>query len=84
VSSVTIVRVLWAACVALFVSAVVGLRWGAQISVALLPASQRIYADRELLHSIWIMRSIFLFLLCAVCGVLGVYFSVRASDVREP
>jgi hypothetical protein len=28
------------------------------------------------------MRSIFLFLLCAVCGVLGVYFSVRASDVR--
>jgi hypothetical protein len=83
VNSITAVRVFWAACVALFVSALVGLRWGAQISIALLPPAQRMYADRELLHGIWVMRSIFLFLLCALCGVLGIYFSVRASDVRE-
>ena len=77
------VRVFWSACVALFVSALVGLRWGAQISIALLPPAQRVYADAELLHSIWIKRSIFLFLLCAVCGVLGIYFSLKASDVRQ-
>jgi hypothetical protein len=83
VNSITAVRVFWAACIALFVSALVGIRWGAQISIALLPPAQRMYADRELLHGIWVMRSIFLFLLCALCGVLGIYFSVRASDVRE-
>ena len=83
VNSITAVRVLWAACIALFVSALVGLRWGAQISIALLPPAQRMYADRELLHGIWVMRSIFLFLLCALCGVLGIYFSVRASDVPD-
>lgn len=74
------VRVFWSACVALFVSALVGLRWGAQISIALLPPAQRVYADAELLHGIWIKRSIFLFLLAAVCGVLGIYFSIKASD----
>lgn len=77
------VRVFWSACVALFVSALVGLRWGAQISIALLPPAQRVYADAELLHGIWIKRSIFLFLLSAVCGVLGIYFSLKASDVRQ-
>lgn len=77
------VRVLWSACIALFASAIVGLRWGAQISIALLPQPQRDIADAELLHSIWIKRSIFLLLLCAVCGVLGIYFSLRASDPRE-
>lgn len=77
------VRVFWSACVALFVSAIVGLRWGAQISIALLPPSQRFYADAELLHSVWVKRSIFLFLLCAGCGVLGIYFSLRASDVQQ-
>ena len=77
------VRVFWSACIALFVSALVGLRWGAQISMALLPAAQRPYADAELLHGIWIKRSISLFVLCAICGVLGLYFSLRAADVRE-
>ena len=81
--SIHTVRVLWTACIALFISALVGLRWGAQISIALLPPPQRIFADAELLHSIWIKRSIFLFLMCAGCGVLGVFFSLRAADVRE-
>jgi hypothetical protein len=79
----TAVRIFWSACIALFLSAVVGLRWGAQISIALLPFPQRNYADRELLHGMWITRSIFLFLLCAVCGVLGIYFSLRASDRQQ-
>ena len=74
------VRVFWSACVAFFIAAAIGLRWGAQISIALLPPSQRFYADADLLHSIWIKRSIFLFLLCAVCGVLGIYFSLRAAE----
>lgn len=73
-------HVLWTACIALFISAVVGLRWGAKISIALLPASQRAYADAELLHSVWIARSIFLLILCAVCGLLGIYYSLRASE----
>ena len=73
-------RLLWIACVALFISAVVGLRWGAQISVAMVPAPQRAFADLEVLHSIWVTRSIFLFILCAVCGVVGIYFSLRASE----
>ena len=81
--SIHTVRVLWTACIALFASALVGLRWGAQISIALLPPSQRFYADAELLHGMWIKRSIFLFLLCAGCGVLGIVFSLRAADVRE-
>lgn len=76
----TKVRLLWTACIALFVSAVVGLRWGAQISIALLPKPQRVYADAELLRSVWITRSIFLFILCAVCGLLGIYYSLRASE----
>ena len=76
----TKVRLLWTACIALFVSAVVGLRWGAQISIALLPMPQRAYADAELLRSVWITRSIFLFILCAVCGLLGIYYSLRASE----
>lgn len=73
-------RVLWTACIALFISAVVGLRWGAQISIAMLPAPQRAYADAELLRSVWITRSVFLFILCAVCGLLGIYYSLRASE----
>lgn len=77
------VRVFWSACIALFVSALVGLQWGAQISIALLPPPQRPFADAELLHSIWIKRSISLFVLCAICGVLGIYFSLRAADVSE-
>ena len=77
------VRVFWSTCIALFVSALIGLRWGAQISIALLPPSQRFYADSELLHSIWVKRSIFLLLLCAACGVLGIYFSLKASDVHQ-
>ncbi|HWC17366.1 MAG TPA: hypothetical protein VG498_10135 [Terriglobales bacterium] len=81
---ITAVRIFWSACVALFLSAIVGLRWGAQISIALLPSPQRSYADRELLHGIWITRSIFLFLLCALCGALGIYFSLRASDRQQP
>lgn len=83
VKSIHTVRVLWTACIALFVSALVGLRWGAQISMALLPPSQRFYADAELLHGMWIKRSIFLFLMCAGCGVLGIFFSLRAADVHE-
>jgi len=83
VKPITAVRVFWSACVALFLSAVVGLRWGAQISIALLPSPERSYADRELLRGIWVSRSIFLFLLCAVCGILGIYFSLRASDRQQ-
>ena len=79
----TRVRLLWTACIALFVSAVVGLRWGAQISIAMLPKPQRAFADAELLHSIWITRSIFLFLLSAICGLFGIYYSLRASDASE-
>ena len=80
----TATRIFWTACIALFISAVVGLRWGAQISIALLPAQMRTYADSDLLHNMWIKRSIFLFMLCAVCGVMGIYFSLRASDRGEP
>ena len=76
----TRVRLLWTASVALFVSAVVGLGWGAKISIALLPAAQRAAADAELLHSFWVTRSVFLFLLSAICGVLGIYYSLRASE----
>ncbi|MBV9073512.1 MAG: hypothetical protein JOZ10_07780 [Acidobacteria bacterium] len=74
------VRVLWSACLALFVSAVVGLKWGAQISIAMMPPERRFYADADLLHAIWIKRSIFLLLMCALCGLLGIYLSVRASE----
>ena len=77
------VRVLWTSCIALFVSALVGLHWGAQISIALIPQPQRSYADADLLHAIWIKRSIFLFLLSAVCGALGIYFSVREAEARS-
>lgn len=77
------VRVFWSACIVLFIAALVGLRWGAQISIALLSPPQRIYADPDLLHSIWIKRSIGLFLLCAFCGVMGIYFSLRASDIHH-
>ncbi|HKR32086.1 MAG TPA: hypothetical protein VJT08_16510 [Terriglobales bacterium] len=80
----TATRIFWTACIALFISAVVGLRWGTQISIALLPAQLRSYADSDLLHNMWIKRSIFLFMLCAVCGVMGIYFSLRASDRSEP
>lgn len=76
-------RIFWSAAIALFVSAVVGMRWGAQISIALLPSPERASADRELLHGMWITRSIFLFLMCAVCGMLGIYFSLRASDRQQ-
>lgn len=74
------VRLLWTACIALFISGVVGLKWGTQISIAMLPAAQREGADPSLLHSIWITRSIFLFLLSAICGVVGIYYSLRASE----
>jgi hypothetical protein len=84
VKPLTATRIFWTACIALFISAVVGLRWGAQISIALLPAQLRTYADSDLLHNMWIKRSIFLFMLCAVCGVMGIYFSLRASDRSEP
>ena len=80
----TVTRIFWTACIALFISAVVGLRWGAQISIALLPAQLRNVADSDLLHNMWIKRSIFLFMLCAVCGVMGIYFSLKASDTSEP
>lgn len=80
----TATRIFWTACIALFISAVVGLRWGAQISIALLPEQLRTNADSDLLHNMWIKRSIFLFMLCALCGVLGIYFSLRASDKGEP
>jgi hypothetical protein len=83
VKPITAVRIFWTASIALFIAAIVGLRWGPQISIALLPAPQRAYADRELLHGMWISRSIFLFLMCAVCGLLGIYFSVRASDRQQ-
>ena len=81
--AIHVVRLFWSASVALFAAAIVGLRWGAQISLALMPMPQRAFADAELLHSIWIKRSIALLLLCALCGVLGIYFSLRASDVRQ-
>lgn len=77
------VRLLWSACVALFLAALVGLRWGAQISIALMPMPQRAFADAELLHSVWVKRTIILLLLCALCGVLGIYLSLRASDARQ-
>ena len=83
VKPIIAVRVLWPSCIALFLSALVGLHWGAQISIAMLPSQQRPYADAELLRSMWVSRSIFLFIMCAVCGVLGIYFSLRASDVSE-
>ena len=83
VKPITAVRIFWPASIALFFSALVGLHWGARISMAMLPPRQRPYADAELLHSIWVSRSIFLFLMCAVCGVLGIYFSLRAADVNE-
>jgi len=79
----TAVRIFWPACIALFFSALLGLRWGAEISIAMLPPAQRPLVDAELLHSVWVSRSIFLFILCAVCGVLGIYFSLRAADVNE-
>lgn len=79
----TATRIFWTACIALFISAVVGLRWGAQISIALLPTELRSSADSDLLHNMWIKRSIFLFMLCAICGVMGIYFSLRASDRGE-
>jgi len=84
VKPLTVTRIFWTACIALFISAVVGLRWGAQISIALLPAQLRNVADSDLLHNMWIKRSIFLFMLCAVCGVMGIYFSLKASDTSEP
>lgn len=77
------VRLLWSTSVALFLAALVGLRWGAQISIALLPPQQRPFADAELLHSVWIKRSILMLLLCALCGVLGIYVSLGASDARQ-
>jgi hypothetical protein len=83
VKSLTAVRILWSACAALFASALVGLRWGAQIAIAMLPSDQRAYADADLLHSIWIKRSIFLFVLCAVCGTFGIYLSIRTSEVQR-
>ena len=77
------VRICWLFCVLLFIAAAVGLRWGVQISIALMPQSQRVYADAALLHGMWVNRSILLFVLSAVCGVLGIYFSLQASDVRQ-
>jgi hypothetical protein len=49
----------------------------------MLPKPQRAFADAELLHSVWITRSIFLFLASAVCGVFGVYYSLRASELSD-
>jgi len=80
VNFLTKVRLLWTACIALFVSAVVGLLWGTQISIAMLPPPQRGTADPTLLHSVWVTRSIFLFLASAICGLLGIYYSLRASE----
>ena len=77
------VRISWWACVLLFAAGAIGLRWGAQISIALMPASQRAYADADLLHGMWVNRSILILVLSAVCGVLGIYFSLQASDVRQ-
>lgn len=77
------VRISWSACVLLFAAGAIGLRWGAQISIALMPPLQRAYADADLLHGMWVNRSILLFVLSAVCGVLGIYFSLRASDVHQ-
>lgn len=77
------VRLLWSACVLLFIAAIMGLRWGAQISLQLMPMPQRAFADAELLHSIWVKRSIAMLLLCAFCGVLGIYWSLRASEVEQ-
>lgn len=77
------VRICWLFCVLLFVAAAVGLRWGAQISIALMPQAQRVYADSALLHGMWINRCVLLLVLSAICGVLGIYFSLQASDVRQ-
>lgn len=77
------VRTCWLFCVLLFIAAAVGLRWGTQISIALMPQSHRLYVDPALLHGMWINRSILLFVLSAICGVLGIYFSLQASDVRQ-
>jgi hypothetical protein len=77
------VRLFWSACIVLFAAALVGLRWGAQISISLLPPPQHSYADPDLLHSIWIKRSIALLLLSALCGLMGIYFSLRAADIQQ-
>lgn len=74
-------RVFSAACLLLFIAAVVGLRWGVRISMDLMPPAERVRADLDLLRANWITRSISLFVLSAVCGVLGIFFSLRASDV---
>jgi hypothetical protein len=47
----------------------------------LMPPAERVRADLDLLRANWITRSISLFVLSAVCGVLGIFFSLRASDV---
>jgi hypothetical protein len=76
-------RIFSTACLLLFIAAVVGLRWGVKISIHLMQPAQRLRADTDLLRAIWINRSILLFVLCAVCGVLGIFFSLRASDVTQ-
>jgi hypothetical protein len=75
-------RILWLACVLLFAAAAIGLRWGAQISIALMPSAQRVYADADLLHGMWVKRAISLFVLSAICGIAGIYYGLRASDAR--
>jgi hypothetical protein len=76
-------RMFSTACLLLFIAGVVGLRWGVRISLSLMQPAQRLRADTDLLHATWINRSILLFVLCAICGVLGIFFSLRASDVTD-
>jgi hypothetical protein len=82
-NALTLVRILWTACIVLFLAGLAGLRWGTKLSIALLPPAQQLYADADLLHSEWIRRSIFLFLMSSVCGLLGIYFSARAADTHS-
>jgi hypothetical protein len=76
-------RFLWFACALLFASGIVGLKWGVQLSVVRMPAALRATADIEALHGAWIGRSVGMFLLAAICGIAGIYYSIRASDLAE-
>ena len=76
-------RTLWVLSITMFAAALVGLRWGVQISVRLMPAAQRQFADPELLHSVWVSRSAFFFVICAFCGLMGIYCSLRASEANH-
>lgn len=77
------VWIFWIASIALFIAAVVGLRWGVQISIALLPLPQRSYADADMLKGVWRSRGVLLLLVSAACGIIGIFFSLQASGRKK-